>query len=342
MSGTSLDGVDLALVRFDKVKENYNYELIKARTYIYPEEMQTQLSQCRALSNDELISLHNDWGRFVGELISDEFLRQNFKVDLIASHGHTVFHQPKEGITLQIGSIIEMMQKTGVPTVGDFRLLDVIRGGEGAPLVPIGDRFLFGAYDCCLNLGGIANISFEKNARRLAYDVAPCNLLLNYLAQRLGLSYDDGGQIAATGELNEKLLNQLDHLDFYAADRKPSLGIEYIEKHFYPLLKEGELPVEDLLHTCSLHIAKKIADATRDCKQVLVTGGGAHNDFLLELFRKEGMNIVLPDRQTIDFKEALIFAFLGLRRIENEVNVLCSVTGASQDSCSGQLITQIP
>ena len=336
MSGTSLDGVDIALVRFDLQGEEYSFEIIKADTFAYSEEMQVRLLNCRSLSNDLLIELHNDWACFVGELINLEFLQQGFQIDLIASHGHTVFHQPKAGLTLQIGSLEQLLALTNVPTVGDFRALDVAKGGEGAPLVPIGDRLLFKSHGACLNLGGIANISFEEAGERVAFDVAPCNLLLNYLAKKVGKPYDEDGQLAFEGAVNKKLLSQLNSINLYLQKDRPSLGIEYIEEHFYPLLDQSSLPIEQIMRTCVVHIAIKIAKSVPSSERVLLSGGGAFNKCLIKEIQQQGVAVELPSSSIINFKEALIFAFLGLRRVENKINVLKSVTGANSNSCAGQ------
>jgi anhydro-N-acetylmuramic acid kinase len=335
MSGTSLDGVDLAYVRFQK--DNYQFELLKTVTLTFPNELLMLLTNCRRLSNNMLIELHHEWSAFVGEEINKHFITKDLKPDYIASHGHTVFHEPKKGYTLQIGSIPVLSEITNCHVIGDFRSLDVSKGGEGAPLVPIGDLLLFPNHNICLNLGGIANISVKTASGISAYDVCPCNLILNYLAQQKGLVYDKGGMFAKTGNFNQKLFDELNSIRYYSIASNPSLGIEIVEEQFFPVLEKYSMSIEDKLHTYCKHIAFQIEQITPMNQTVLVSGGGVYNNFLISCFKEAGLAIEIPSNEIIEFKEALIFAFLGLRKIENKVNVLSSVTGASSDSVAGCL-----
>ncbi|MFT6747829.1 MAG: anhydro-N-acetylmuramic acid kinase [Glaciecola sp.] len=336
MSGTSLDGVDLAYVRFHN--DEYQFELIKTVTVIFPTDVLLLLENSRILSNDLLIELHNKWSVFVGEEINKHFISQGLNPDCIASHGHTVFHEPKKGFTLQIGSLSVLSKTTDCSVIGDFRMLDVSKGGEGAPLVPIGDQFLFPNHEVCLNLGGIANVSVKNNNIISAFDVCPCNLLLNSLASEKGLLFDMGGKMGKSGSFNQELFNKLNEVNHYKLSTKPSLGIEIIEKEFFPILneiKERELSTEDKIHTVCKHIAFQLQQNTPKGKTILVSGGGAYNSFLIDCFKQEGLKIEIPSSDIVEFKEALIFAFLGLRKLENKINVLKSVTGASSDSVAG-------
>lgn len=337
MSGTSLDGVDLCLTRFDFKNEAYSFEILKAKTIIYPDLLFEKLKKCRFLSPDELIDLHNDWGSFVGKKIVEEFISKGFIPSFISTHGHTVFHEPKKGITLQIGSLNNLYEFTKIPIIGDFRALDVFKGGEGAPLVPIGDLFLFSDFDYCLNFGGIANVSYQENGLMKAFDVCPCNLLLNHLAELLGFKYDNGGSLAQKGKLNIQLLEQLNALSFYSLLDKPSLGIELITSEFFPIIDAFDISVEDKLYTVCEHIAVQISNVIIGNKQVLCTGGGAYNRHLMNVLQAKGVKVFIPDNDIVDYKEALIFAFLGLRKIEGKINVLSSVTGAKSDSIAGCL-----
>ena len=269
-----------------------------------------------------------------------EFLKNNNikQVDYIASHGHTAFHNPKERYTSQIGNGADIAAATGITTISDFRSLDVALGGQGAPLVPIGDQLLFGEYTYCLNLGGYSNISFEKNKKRLAYDICPVNKAINFLAQKLSKEFDRNGETARSGTVNTLLLSHLNSLEYYRQDYPKSLGDRWLNAEFLPVTDRFNVSVEDKLRTVCEHIAQQIAAATNHTshKSILTTGGGAHNKFLIECIRQHNQNkIILPENHLIDFKEALVFAFMGVLRIENETNCLSSVTGAAKDSSGG-------
>src|SRR5690606_708217 len=245
--------------------------------------------------------------------------------DLIASHGHTVFHNPTENYTLQIGNGNAIRLETGVKTVYDFRTQDVLLGGQGAPLVPIGDELLFGNYDACLNLGGISNISFRKNDKRIAFDVSPFNLVLNHLAEKSGKPFDENGNLAKSGKVNFDLLNQLNSLKYYQTQPPKSLGIEFCYENIFPLIEQSKLETKDLLATFVEHFAFQIALVLNQnfVQNVLVTGGGAYNEFFIKtLNAKTSTEIILPENQIIDYKEALVFALMGLLKIENQINVL--------------------
>ena len=358
MSGTSLDGVDLAYCVF-KEGECWSYEIRKAETIPYPEELKHQLSKAMTLSGYELALLHNELGRYFGTQVNEFMADFTEEVELIASHGHTVFHRPDLGMTLQIGSGADIAAICGKPTVCDFRTLDVALGGQGAPLVPIGDELLFGQYDICLNLGGISNLSFRTDGQRKAYDISPCNIVLNQLARQMGKAYDANGDIARCGQVNPSLLAQLNELDYYKQLGTKSLGREWIDHNFFPIMARSALSVPDQMRTVCEHIAGQIANAcntagikncdssgnTVSCdreacntkgRTLLITGGGAHNTFLIDLIREKFHGqVIIPDDKTIDFKEAIIFAFLGFLRANGLPNCLASVTGARRDSSGG-------
>ena len=259
---------------------------------------------------------------------------------LIASHGHTIFHRPEEGFTLQIGDGQEIANATGLMTINDFRTEDVEKGGQGAPLVPIGDRHLFDEYPICLNIGGIANVSYETEDRRTAYDICMANQLLNYLAGKLGYDYDNNGCFAQQGSVNQELLNILNDNPYYKQDAPKSLGREFFENVQHKIIDDSELSVYDLLATATEHIALQITDSTNhlDATKMLITGGGAKNQHLINRIKALSKHeIVIPDTIIIDYKEALIFAFLATLKMEGKINVLSSVTGASSDSSSGKI-----
>ncbi|MEQ9298726.1 MAG: anhydro-N-acetylmuramic acid kinase [Cyclobacteriaceae bacterium] len=346
MSGTSLDGLDLAYCIFKHDKSDWSFDLLHAKTVTYPNELVNKLSTANQLSGLGLKKLDIELGGFIGNQTSLFISALKLSPDIIASHGHTIYHQPQIGLTHQIGDGNLIYAKTGVPVVFDFRSLDLAHGGDGAPLVPIGDKLLFSDFDACLNLGGIANLSFDdETGLRRAFDIVPVNMVLNHLSKQLGEAYDDKGIIARKGKLNPVLLDQWNKLDYYHQPYPKSLGYEWFEKHLLPTLKDSSL--EDLMYSYCIHAAEQIENAVssnltiESPKRVLVTGGGAYNDFLMEcLNEKAGDHIIWikPDPIIIEFKEALIFGLLGVLRIRNDVNVLRSATGATQDSVGGILI----
>jgi anhydro-N-acetylmuramic acid kinase len=333
MSGTSLDGIDFALCRFSE--GGTKYEILKTHTYAYDDAMKRMLRSAEQTSGEELEALSQLYGRYTGELCKT-FLNGDH-ADYIASHGHTVFHEPAKGITYQMGDGAAIAQYSGVTTINDFRITDVRLGGQGAPLVPVGDQMLFSAYTYCLNIGGFANVSYEENGRRIAFDIVPVNYVMNRLAQRVNAEFDAGGRIAASGNYIPFIGEQLDRLPFYSLTPPKSLGREWVEQHVFPLLSESESPA-DLMRTFSEHAAKQIGKPLSKKGKALVTGGGAYNDFFIgELKKHSAAEIVIPDDQTVQFKEALIFALLGYLRVHNKVNALASVTGATRDSCGGTI-----
>jgi len=335
MSGTSLDGLDMVYVKFDT--ENLsNFDIIQAETIPYTAKWRQKLKQAFDLSALELAQLDAVYGTFLGEQVNAFIKKYSIeKVDLIASHGQTVFHQPDKGFTTQIGNGPQINVVTGIKTICDFRTQDVALGGQGAPLVPIGDRLLFSQYDYCLNIGGFANISFEQDGQRLAFDICPTNIVLNHYVQKMSLNYDDRGQLAATGKINQKLLNDLNGLDFYRLDQPKSLGWEFVTETIMPMIDAYQMTIPDILKTYTEHIAVQIARKTGK-GSLLITGGGAFNNYMIDRIKAHtNSKIIIPDELIINFKEALIFALLGLLKDENRVNVLSSVTGSQTDHSSG-------
>jgi anhydro-N-acetylmuramic acid kinase len=348
MSGTSLDGLDLVAVEFWQNAKNWDFNIVSAKTISYSNNWQKWLSKSSKLPGEKLITLHTNYGRFLGNE-SLRFIHEiSFQPDLIASHGHTVFHQPEKGFTFQIGSGADIAAITGITTVSDFRTGDVALGGQGAPLVPIGDKLLFSQFDYCLNLGGFANISFEENNKRLAFDICPLNFILNHFAEKQGLQYDKNGDLGRKGKVNQDLLEKLNSLPFYSKTPPKSLGREWVENSFMPILNNFEISDKDKLRTVYEHVAQqigKIGEGKEEGKgegkdegkgKMLVAGGGAFNLFLIELIKSlSNVEIVIPSNEIVNFKEALIFAFLGVLKIRGEINCLSSVTGARKDNSSG-------
>ena len=349
MSGTSLDGLDLVAVKFWQTSEKWQFKIEAAETLEYSAEWKSRLKNAPELSGEELIQLHTEYGRFLGSETKRFIAQNHFQPDIVASHGHTIFHQPEKGFTFQVGSGYEIATVTGISTIADFRSGDVALGGQGAPLVPVGDRLLFSAYEYCLNLGGFANISFEKNGERVAFDICPVNMVLNHFAEKQGFAFDKNGEMGRKGKVNTELQHKLNQLDFYLSEPPKSLGREWVEKVFMPVLNDFEITEEDKLRTIYEHIAQQIAGTIGGGEgegkgegegggggKMLVTGGGAFNAFLFELISgKTSVELVIPVNEIINFKEALIFAFLGVLKYRGEINCLASVTGAKWDSSVG-------
>lgn len=340
MSGTSLDGLDIVLCSITFINNNWSFAIKEAQTVSYSDEWRKKLSTAHLLSREELEGLDSEFGKLLGISVRNFIDRIEVIPDLIASHGHTVFHQPEKGYTLQIGSGDEIAAITNIPVVYNFRVADVALGGQGAPLVPIGDKLLFGEYEACLNLGGFANISFECKGHRRAFDICPVNIVLNHYAAKLGLEYDTDGGLARNGNVQTELLETLDSLLYYRLQFPKSLGREWLEQEFMPHLRRANCPIEDILATLCEHAARQIAHAINShaLKHVLVTGGGALNVYLIEVLSSyTNSEIILPETPIINYKEALVFALMGILKYDGLVNCMASVTGASKDSVCGTL-----
>lgn len=336
MSGTSLDGIDFVYVKFDK-NQGSNFTILEAETVAYSKKWKAILQHAVSLQKEKL----NELDVLYGELLATEInaFRKKFdieEVDFIASHGHTILHKPENGITLQIGNGKVLATKTNLKVVCDFRTQDVQLGGQGAPLVPIGDELLFAEYDFCVNLGGFSNVSYKQKAQRIAFDICPVNIVLNFYVQKLGFDYDVDGKIAKQGEINRKLLTALNELSFYKKTPPKSLGLEWVQKEIFPLINAHEKNITTILRTFVEHIAMQIGTIIYENKSVLITGGGAFNSFLMErIAHYAKVELTLPTKEIIDYKEALIFALLGKLKVEGKVNCLQSVTGASRNHVSG-------
>jgi anhydro-N-acetylmuramic acid kinase len=338
MSGTSLDGLDMAACNFYIRKGKWKYSIERTVTWPYTPEWKTILQSLFNASAAEFARIHFDYGKLTGELVARFHSSINFDPILIASHGHTVFHDPTEGFSMQIGNGAAIAAASGKPVVCDFRATDISLGGQGAPLVPMGDEILFLQYDACLNLGGFSNISLKRDGKRIAFDICPVNTVLNLLAARLGHEFDFNGSLAREGEIIEPLLERLNNLPYYKLPPPKSLGTEMLIRHFYPILDDYHEPVKNVLRTFVEHVSYQVARIVKDykLKEVLLSGGGAHNLFLIGIMEKLcGCQLIIPDNETIEYKEALIFALLGLLRWSGKTNILSSATGAIADSCGG-------
>ena len=339
MSGTSVDGLDICCATFRKAEGKWSFHVEAAKGYPYPPEWQEALrSRVQQMSAREFVAFHSAYGQYLGQRVNEFLAEFDVKPDLIASHGSTVFHEPGQRLMFQIGDGAAIAAETGIPTVSDFHRLDIMLGGQGAPLVPIGDDLLFGDYDYCLNIGGFSNISFREGEKRIAFDISPVNYVINHYCRPRGLEFDRDGLLAARGQVDPVLKERLDALDYYHRPWPKSLGREWVEGEVFPLLDACGLSLEDLLRTYYEHCAGQLARVTRPGRTMLVTGGGAWNRFLVSRMEAlSGCRLVIPDKGIVDFKEALIFAFLGVLYMAGEPSCLRSVTGASRDNIGGML-----
>lgn len=344
MSGTSLDGLDIAYCVFNKQENGWEFSVEQAQTIKYSTQWKDRLASAHKLKAESLLELDHAFGAFLGKTVKAFVTKHKLQVDFIASHGHTIFHQPDKNFTFQIGNGNDIHAQTSIPVVYDFRSLDVALDGEGAPLVPAGDKFLFSEYGVCLNLGGIANLSMDENNSRTAYDICFCNMGLNYLAAKVGKDFDKDGAMASAGEVNKELLKKLTSVYKGIRKKRPSLGRELFEKEIKPLIDAKKIPLNDRMCTLVESAAQEIINAIGKRDEpisVLCTGGGAFNHFLMSRMLDlggDGVSLILPDENVIKFKEAMVFAFLGVLRVRGEVNSLRSVTRASRDSSGGIMI----
>lgn len=338
MSGTSLDGIDLVHSKFEKQKK-WSFSILSAETIPYSSEWKDKLKLAIGLKDNELKAFDIEYTEYLARTISD-FLRKNSIKDLdaVCSHGHTVKHEPQNGFTLQIGNLPELAKKTGHKVICDFRVQDLDLGGQGAPLVPVGDELLFPDFKYCLNLGGFANVSSRIKSERIAYDICALNTVLNFYAEKSGFPYDDKGSIAKSGKFNPELFQKLENLAYYNLSPPKSLGIEWVDQEIFPLLKHYERDIASVLNTYTQHAASQISRILDNdpASEAIITGGGSFNDFLIQQIKgRTKTRIVIPSEEIVNFKEALIFGLLGVLRLRGEINVLSSVTGAKKDHSSG-------
>jgi anhydro-N-acetylmuramic acid kinase len=345
MSGTSLDGLDVVICDFFQNDGSFSFKLLAGETFDFPTDLRKSLNNARELSGFNLCVLDLELGTFIGNCVNDFLAKNKLQaqdIHFIASHGHTVFHQPEKRISTQIGSGQEIARITQIQTINNFREKDVLFGGQGAPLVPVGDRDLFQhKYDteAFLNLGGFANITHIQNEGIQAFDIGPCNLVLNRYARLLGYSYDKGGELGRIAKLKHPcLVDTLNALPYFNQAPPKSLGVEWLDEVFYKLLDIDELSAQDKLGVCYEVISEQIARVlnSRNIKSVLFTGGGAKNNYLIELIQgKCEAQIIVPEEEIIDFKEALVFAYLGVLFMQGQQNCLKEVTFASKSVIGG-------
>ncbi len=347
MSGSSLDGLDIAFVTLEEVRGKWSFTVEHAECVAYPEHWIHDLSHAHFMQAADFLRLHTKYGRYLGEKVA-EFIDKygmDHRVHFVVSHGHTVFHEPGNHTTFQMGDGAAIAAVTGIPVINDLRAMDVALGGQGAPIVPIGDRMLFGEYDYLLNIGGIANITAQSDESSIAFDVCPANQILNALAGYLGYGMDEDGRLAESGRLLYEVLEKLNEAPYYDRKAPKSLSNEEALDMVFPALRESTHDNCDLLHTFCVHLAEQVARAVALCPVagaghgMLVTGGGAFNKFLVAQISEKlaalGVQVVVPDPEVVKFKEAIAMALIGTLRWRGETNVLASVTGASRDSVGG-------
>lgn len=354
MSGSSLDGLDMAYCKYNYENVDGQIHLVEwsikqAETAIIPLELKYQLSNANKFDLKKLQILDVLFGQFIGnELKAFMHKHQLTSIDFIASHGHTIFHRPEEGFSLQIGNGETIAAITKLPVINHFRNKDIAQGGQGAPVAPIADRFLFNGYDFYLNLGGIANISYHKNDTWYAYDISGANQILNALAHQLHSSFDDKGKEARSGQKIDALFHQLNKHSYIEKTPPKSLDNQFVFQEFTQCVLEHEGNTFDKLNTVCHHIAYQISKAIANAelekpeRSMFCTGGGVFNVFLMELIEdycNQNMQVAIdiPKAEIINYKEAALMALMGLLHQENIPNVMASVTGAKQDTINGEL-----
>ena len=338
MSGTSLDGIDLAFTIFTFENNSWEFECKHTSTIPYEKQWKEKLESAPELSGKSLIQLHYEYGLYLGDIIQLFIEKHSLENCIISSHGHTIFHEPDKKLTFQLGDSSAIKYKTARTVISDFRKLDVFYGGEGAPLVPIGDKYLFPEHASCLNLGGMANISFMHENKVLAFDVCPFNFVFNFIAQKCGKPYDKNGDIAKSGKIDDFLLKKLNNLPYYKDFTPKSLSREWVEKEILPLTEKYDSSI--FLNTFIYHTVFQIQRITThfSLENILLTGGGTYNVFFVsELKKIKGLKVCIPSKEIIEFKEAIIFGFLGILKQKEKINTLRSVTGAKKDSIGGTI-----
>lgn len=350
MSGSSLDGLDIVFAELDENRGSWNFNIQAAACYEYSNEWKKKLADAKNISAYNYALLHAAYGKYLAEQVN-QFIEENnlhHRVQLIASHGHTVFHEPATGVTTQLGCGATLAALTGINVVSDLRIMDVALGGQGAPIVPMGEQLLFPGYDFYLNIGGIANISFQQEKNFIAFDICPANRVLNMLAQKTGKDFDESGSVAENGQLIQPLFEALNALGYYKQLPSKSLSNNFGTDVIYPLIESFNISISDALHTYVGHIAYQLQQAVKNlnvdkdvsvAKKLLVTGGGAFNTFLIKKINENlaplNIEVIIAENNIVQYKEALVMALLGVLRWREENTVLASVTGASRSSIGG-------
>lgn len=351
MTGSSLDGIDMAYTKITVENGKYSYEVLIAECVPMPQKWKLRIEQLVLQNAVTYLKTSAYFGHFLGERIAEFIEKHNLKeqLDFIASHGQTVFHQPENLFSSQIGDGAAIARKTGFPVVCDFRSIDVALGGQGAPVAPIADKLFFPKHKLFLNLGGIVNIAVKHNDRFIAFDITAANLALNKVAKLKGADYDHDGNIAANGEVDGRLLEELNGSWYYEKDYPKSLSGGWVSKVMLPTLSRHNISVENKMRTIVEHIGLQINLSMKKIEQkeniqfskddkMLVTGGGAFNKFLVHRINEMiPVSVVVPDEQTIKFKESILMALMAVLRVRGEVNCLASVTGAERNAIGGAI-----
>ena len=353
MSGSSLDGLDISYCQYTTSEEHVNWELLQAETIEYPQKWVTRLGKLPYQDALVFAKTNTYFGHYLGELVNQFIHKHKIDPDFVSSHGHTIFHYPDKRITVQIGDGAALAAITGLPVINDFRTQDIAIDGEGTPLAPAADRYLFPGHDFYMNIGGISNITCNINGRYIAFDISPANQVLNFLAEQLDMDFDRDGEVARSGKMDEKLLAVLNDFDYFEKRYPKSLGNGWIRETFIPTFIRFDSSWEDKLHTATRQIAVQTAKSmqaiclkeglSKSQYELFITGGGALNCYLIECIQEETnklgitTNIKLPSKSIIDFKEAILMGLLGVLRVENRPNCFKSVTGARRDTIGGAI-----
>ncbi len=349
MSGSSLDGLDIALCKFNGLDRNkLSFSVEKAVSVSFPTELYERLKSSTSLSTSDLFKLEVSFSKFCAKSVYEHMISSSLKIDYIAFHGHTIFHFPEDGFTTQIGNGSIIAAETGIPCITDFRAKDIALGGQGAPLAPIVEHYLYPGYDLYFNVGGIANLSLHKEDCILSFDSCPCNQVLNYLSTQIGLPYDDKGSLARKGTISRALIMKWDQLDYFARPTPKSMDNSWVKEIFIEVMDKTEISREDKLATMTEFIAMRLTCDVRalipESQRLIsgfITGGGTYNEYLVERIREHmktiPLRLVIPDEDTINFKEAILMALMGYLRVNKIQNTIPSVTGASQPTIGGAI-----
>lgn len=348
MSGSSLDGLDIVYATFKENDSKWSYKVNAAACFPFSSSWKNKLKNAVKLNASDYLLLHSEFGKYNGEKVN-EFLRKNLiktKIDVIGSHGHTTFHLPAKNMTHQLGEGASIAATTKIQTVSDLRNMDVALNGQGAPIVPVGEKLLFPEYRYFLNIGGICNVSIHEKKSILAFDVCPANRVLNMLSNELGKQYDKGGNLARSGRVIHSLLEDLNALKYYSGSYPKSLPNSFGTDVIYPMLKISGVNIYDAMATFSEHIAQQLMKSLvvfqrKKVEKMLITGGGAFNSYVIEriqyYLQPLGIEAVVPGHDMVNYKEALIMSLIAVLRLREEANVLATVTGAKRNSCGGAL-----
>ena len=351
MSGSSLDGLDIVFAELEENRGAWHFNIHAAACYEYNEEWRQKLANAKNSNANEYFLLHAAYGKYLAGCVN-RFIDENnlhHRIQLIASHGHTVFHDPANGVTTQLGCGATLATLTGVNVVSDLRIIDVALGGQGAPIVPMGEKLLFPGFDFYLNIGGIANLSFQQEKEFIAFDICPANRVLNMLAQQAGKDFDEDGNLASSGEFIVPPFEKLNALNYYKQAAPKSLSNNFGTDVVFPLIQSFNISTEDALRTYTEHVAYQIQQAIQNITagnnsaqttyKLLVTGGGVFNKMLIkklnENLASSNIEVIIAEDNIVLYKEALIMALLGILRWREENTVIASVTGASRSSIGG-------